>query len=85
MAKMTKAQHAKHDRLYAMLQAERDKVYAFGESDNVPLSICYERADKAVKTNYDAAWKALFDFELEMVAQGRAWFSASGVFTPYYK
>lgn len=85
MPAMTKAQHAKHERLAAKLKTARDRVYAAAHPRrDVRFSDCLAMADANVRQQYEDADAALCAFESEMVvAQCRAWRSSHGVFTPY--
>lgn len=85
MAKMTKVQLRDYDKLLAVLGKARDAIYAFGCDRNVPFYECYSLATQEAQDKHSKAITALIRFESEMVAQGRAWRSTLGIFTPNWR
>jgi hypothetical protein len=85
MPKMTKAQTAKHEKLSAKLNATTSAIYAFAPNRDTRFSDCWNMASPEAKEAHDEARRALTAFEIDMIAEGRAWRASYGMFTPNWR
>lgn len=85
MAIMTKAQHAKHERLRAQVDKACKLVYAAGPNRETVFSECLKLATEETRQAWQATRVNLSDFEAEMIAQGRAWRASFGMFTANWR
>ncbi len=78
---LTKLQIAKQTKLHMALDAARAACIA-GEM-LVPIKQAYLAASDARRKAHDEAWRAVMNFELQMVAEGRGYFDRGYVFHAY--
>lgn len=84
MAKrMTKAQEAKYAKLKEAERAAMWRIFGYAPHRHARWNECYAVAPADVRAAHDAAAQALRDFERDMVAQGRGYFSERGYFYSY--
>jgi hypothetical protein len=80
MAKATKAQRAKLDRLEFTVSDLMGEIFAAGPHNQVRFSDCRVVAPQELVARYDAASDAMAAFKFEMVNAGRAWRCRNGSF-----
>jgi hypothetical protein len=80
---LTRVHEAKLLRLKAARGEAMDRIYSAIEGGNTPFSQCYEKASPALRAAYDRAYRAVADYEVTLVLEGRGYRDASGNFTPY--
>lgn len=82
MAKMTKAQVAKYDKINKRLDSARSTIYAFAPDNQTIWSDCFKLASNDAKEQWSDAYKAKNDFEWQMVNEGRGYWNTFGSFQP---
>ncbi|RWX70435.1 hypothetical protein EN780_03305 [Mesorhizobium sp. M4B.F.Ca.ET.089.01.1.1] len=85
MAIMTKAQHAKHERLRAARDNACNAVYAAGPNRQTVFSECLKLAADATRLAWQTACADLDAFENQMIADCRAYRGSLGMFTAYWR
>jgi hypothetical protein len=80
MAKATKAQRAKLERLEATVSDLMSEIFAAGPHNQVRFSDCLTIAAPELVARYDVAVDALTGFKFDMVNAGRAWHCRNGSF-----
>ncbi len=84
MRTLTKAQLATHARLNAEQSRRCDDVYASAHPrSDVAFQDCLRMSPPPVRAAWEDARDARERFEDQMVADGRAYRAAFGMFTPY--
>ena len=78
---LTKPQIAKQTKLHMALDAA--KVACFAGEMHVPFNQAYLAASDAHRKAHDEAWRAVMNFEHQMVAEGRGYFDRWYIFRAY--
>lgn len=81
MPKVTKAQHAKWEKLQAAVSATRERIYASAPRPDATFSKCLTLCGKEARSAHADALGALGEFEDLLIAQRRAYRAHGLVFT----
>lgn len=80
---MTKAQHAKREKLRAKLDLAQNAIYAAGPNRETRFSDCLALASDLTRRAYEKARADLDAFEGDMIADCRAYRGAFGMLIAY--
>lgn len=81
---LTKANLSEQQKLTDALRAARAVIYAASPSTETRLSECLKLATNVQRLAYKDALDALHIFEHRMIAEGRGYRNAGGIFYPYF-